>query len=56
MQRQDERRASCGVTPNLVSPLRSVLDIVGIIERDDPEPTSIKRLPAQVAWRETVRP
>jgi len=38
-------------------PVDEIADhIVGIIERDDPEPTSIKRLPAQVAWRKTVRP
>lgn len=38
-------------------PVEEIADhIVGIIERDDPEPTATKRLPAQVAWRKTVRP
>lgn len=38
-------------------PVDEIADhIVGIIERDDPEPASTKHLPVQVAWRKTVRP
>ena len=38
-------------------PVSEIADhIVGLIERDDPEPAPPMRLPTQVAWRKSVRP